>query len=115
MNLEKILGSMVLGLVKSLTAAGVEQGLAMRLASFILIENALGREGTTAAGVAPTTARRWRRILRELELEPDQETQGDIENQIIELLTGIEDLARDGRVAAANQEIEEVMKEKGWS
>lgn len=115
MNLEKIMASMVLGLVKSLTSAGIEQGLSMRLASFILIESGLGREGTVAAGVAPATARRWRQILRELDLEPDVEQQEEIQNQLVELLTGIEDLARDGRVVAASNEIEDVMKEKGWS
>lgn len=117
MNFEKLLGSMVLGIVKSLIAAGVPATKALQYASFIVIEDAFGRQTTLDLGISEQTARRLRHTLRNLDISPleDESVTSEIESQLVQLLTGIEDLTRDGRVVEYAEGIEEVMKEKGWS
>lgn len=69
-NLQMILASTLYGAVRSAVSLGVDPATALRLVSFAIIEDSLGRDATEKGlGVAGSTARRWRLELASMDAD----------------------------------------------
>lgn len=59
----KVIGTSLLGVVRLLVDAGMTPTDSMRLATFFVIEESLGRETVRTLGIPRQTAARWRREI----------------------------------------------------
>lgn len=85
----KAIGASLLGVVRLLVDAGMTPTDSMRLATFFVIEEALGREATNGIGIPRQTAARWRReIAAAAQTEKAQELVRD-EDYELEALNGL--------------------------
>lgn len=85
----KAIGASLLGVVRLLVDAGMTPTDSMRLATFFVIEEALGREATNGIGIPRQTAARWRReIAAAAKTERAQELVNDPDYEL-EALNGL--------------------------
>lgn len=94
----KAIGASLVGIVRLLVDAGMSPTDSMRLASFFLIEETLGREPIRELGLPRQTAARWRREIaaaaqteKAQELVKDDDYELRMMNQALPLL-GLRDL-----------------------